>query len=132
MNPNGKMDATIFLLSQKVRRFESDCRQALLRISSARTLQDAVRASDVRVGSLIRFSGEVRHLKAKLNHAAEEKAKGFVDEFVDRYSKADEAGQKALGREAHTALTALQGNFPRLHQQLNSAIQSAKHRAKGP
>jgi hypothetical protein len=128
MNPNGKMDATVFWLSQKIRRFESDCSQALLHIRNARTLQDAARAADVRVDSLIRFSGEVRHQQARLKHAAEEKAKGFTDDLIARYGKADEDGRKKLGHEVHSALTALQGNFPRLHQQLTRAIKSAQHR----
>lgn len=128
MNPNGNRDATVFWLSQKIRRYESDCSQALLHIRTARTLQDAVRAADVRVDSLIRFSGEVRHQQARLKHAAEEKAKVFTDDLVARYGKADEASQKALGHEVRNALNALQGNFPRLHQQLDRAIKSARPR----
>lgn len=128
MNPNGRMDATGFWLSQKIRRFESDCSQALLHIRNARTLQDAVRAADVRADSLIRFTGEVRHRQTRVKHAAEEKAKGFVEDLVERFCKADVDGRKALGREIHNALSSLRGNFPRLYQQLDRAIKTARHR----
>lgn len=114
------------VLHQAMRRYESDCYLALLRLPYAKTLWEVNRAAQVHLPGILRgLHWPGQGVKQRLAHAAERRMSELLDAQLEKAAAIEDpkARKEYLGRLRMTEWDALRGDYAMLYRKADVEAQ---------
>lgn len=118
------MDAALFMTQHALRKFESECATASMRVGHARTVSEVVRAADVNPPAWLR--SVARRQTSMLNSLAERAIQALLDAQVKELAALDaDACGKRL-QQLRQDWDSLRGHYPRLAVQAQRLLEDQR------